>query len=580
VEIRDYFEILWRRKWVIVATALITTIVVIVGVLQLPPIYEATTMLRIQTLTVGASDYVQFDIRYTIRIVNTYIEIATSGPVLADLVQRLHLNQPPQIEVHAIEDTELLQIIAQDSEPQVAQQVANALAEILVERRDDLFSRENYILPPEYQNTDQHFVYIVEPAIKPEIPVGPNRVAFTLVGIGLGVLGGGGLAFLFDNLDTKLYDTKTIATVTNLPILGQIPEISSRQLANLLFVVFPYSEIFRYLRTQIISAAQKTNLRTLMITSAQPAEGKSTIVTNLALSLTQVGYNVVLVDTDLRLPTVHAFFNIDATRGLSNFLQGQMSLSEVIQQIHSDFHVIASGVASSTSAELLNSAEMLELLKELSHRYDFVLLDTPAVLAVADPLVLAPKVDGVLLVARRTQIRRQDLEKTLSMLDGVGVNPVGVVVNSAEEEASMHYSHYYRPASQPLEGNARITSNGSYQSRLGTTQHPLVENTEAHEPDPLTEIKGIGPALEKALNELGILTFDQLANQEPYTLAKRLGPFLTANRICRDGWIEQARLKARYVHTTKISTNGRGVATDQVGNSAYQNAPDESSEDE
>jgi Mrp family chromosome partitioning ATPase len=106
------------------------------------------------------------------------------------------------------------------------------------------------------------------------------------------------LAFLFENLDTKLYDTDKIAAVTSLPLLGQIPEVSKQTLRNLLFVVYPYSEILRYLRTRIIGAAQKTNLHTLMVTSAQPAEGKSTIVTNLALSLAQVGHRVILVDTD------------------------------------------------------------------------------------------------------------------------------------------------------------------------------------------------------------------------------------------------------------------------------------------
>jgi succinoglycan biosynthesis transport protein ExoP len=557
VEIRAYLKILWRRKWIIVGTVLITTFVVILGTLQMPPVYKAVTKLRIQTLTSGASDYVQYDIRYTVRIVNTYIEIATSGPVLEDLKERLNLDQLPPIEIRAVEDTELLQIIAQSQDPEAARQIANTLAQILVERGTELFGRDQYLLPEEYQAADQPFVYIVEPAIRPETAVGPNRAVFALVGAGLGLLGGGGLAFLFDNLDTKLYDTQTIAAITGLPILARIPEVPKLKRTKLLFVVYPYSEILRYLRTRVLNAAQKSNLRTLMVTSAQPAEGKSTIITALALSLAQIGHKVVLVDADLRLPTVHEFFDIDRTRGLSTVLQGQMSLSEVIQEIQPTLHIIASGVSPSPSAELLNSAEMLEVLQELSQRYDFVLLDAPAVLAAADALVLAPKVDGVLLVARRTQIKQQEIESSLSMLAGVGINPMGLVVNSAEPNPSTHYARYYIQAGQFQEQTevSTLSGNGFVQPTLSAAEAPSAEDTAARKRDPLSEIKGIGPALEQALYELGILTFDQLASQDPSTLARKLGPFLSAKRICKDGWIEQARSRLQHAPITVGAAN-------------------------
>jgi succinoglycan biosynthesis transport protein ExoP len=426
MEIRTYIAILWRRKWVIAVTVAVTVTVVLVGTLMMTPKYVASTTLRVLTAAGGSDDWVDYDTMYAERLINTYAKIATSGPVLAQLAQRLDLDQPPRIEVEVLANTELMQITVEDPDPILAREAANTLAETLVRE----VIRANTLA-------------VVEPAVTPRAPSKPRKALNIGLGFMVGLAGGTGLAFLFENLDTTLYTTQQIEEVAALSTLGKIPAAKRRQQIALFNGNSPQGEAFRRLRTSISALDHNAPLRTLLVTSAEPREGKSTVVANLALALAQSGRNVIVVDGDLRLPTLHEIFDLPNEMGLSSILEQKATLDEAVQESNiPGVQVLTSGLLPPNPAELLDSPQMTALIEQLAQQFDIVLLDAPSLLAVTDAAVLAPVVDGVVLVVGRAQARREAVRAARQQLADVKANSIGVVVNRAEQDG--RYTYYHR----------------------------------------------------------------------------------------------------------------------------------------
>jgi non-specific protein-tyrosine kinase len=263
------------------------------------------------------------------------------------------------------------------------------------------------------------------------------------LGFMVGLAGGVGLAFLFENLDITLYTTKQVEEVTELPALGKIPTARRRRQVSLFNGNSPQAEAFRCLRTNIFTLDHDAPLQTLLITSAEPREGKSTIVTSLALAIAQSGRKVVVVDSDLRRPTLHKVFDLSNKVGLSSVLSQEITLEEAVQDSQvSGIQVLTSGPLPSNPAELLGSPHMTALIEQLARQFDTVLFDAPSLLAVTDAAVVAPIVDGVVLVVGRAQARRKAVRAACKQLTDVKAKSIGAVVNRAERDSS--YDYYYR----------------------------------------------------------------------------------------------------------------------------------------
>jgi succinoglycan biosynthesis transport protein ExoP len=432
MELGAYLEIFWRRKWVIAVTVAVTVTVVVMGTLMMTPKYEASTTLRVLTATSGSADWVNYEVMYTDRLMNTYVEIATSRPVLGALVRRLGLGKSPQIEAEILPDTELFQITVEDPNPIVAREAANALAEILVAQSEELYTGKRV----------RDFVSVVEPAVSPLAPSKPRKELNIALGFMVGLAGGIGLAFLFENLDTTLYATEQIEEATELSILGKIPTGKRRRQITLFNGHSPQGEAFRRLRTHIFTLDHDAPLQTLLVTSAEPREGKSTIVANLALAIAQSGQKVIVVDADLRLPTLHKIFDLSNEIGLSSILRQEVTLDEAAQDSKiPGVQVLPSGPLPPNPAELLGSPQMTALIEQLAQQFDLVLLDTPSLLAVTDAAVLVPTVDGVVLVVGRAQARGEAVRAARQQLADVRARSVGIVVNRAEQDGDYHYYH-------------------------------------------------------------------------------------------------------------------------------------------
>ena len=412
MQLIDYINVLNRRKGIILATLVFTLLIIIVGVTQIPPKYTATGTIRILTAKVGGADYVDYDIDYAKRLVGTYTEIAISDPVLTKLSE--FVSPLPKISVEIKSETELFTISAEDIDPVVAQFTVNKLAEILI-----LESREVY-------GSDAN-IYLVEPAKLPKTPSSTNPFLVLGLGVFMALIVGIGLAFIFENLDTRIYTTNEMRQAAKLPVIG---DIGTAPREDELIINYPnLAEAFRRLRTNVFSPKGHRTYKTFLITSPVPKDGRSTITANLGIITGQSGRKVIIVDADLRNPTQHKIFNVDNEIGLNDLLHQDGKLKDAIQStMHPNLDLLPSGLPPYIP-EALDSEEMIHLLETLKEKYDIILLDSHSSFSVTDPAVLAPKVDSVLLVLRYGWDRKEVLQATLTNLSQVDANIMGIIAN-------------------------------------------------------------------------------------------------------------------------------------------------------
>jgi capsular exopolysaccharide synthesis family protein len=204
------------------------------------------------------------------------------------------------------------------------------------------------------------------------------------------------------------------------------------------------SEAYRTLRTSLLYSLVDLPRQTVVVTSAGPREGKSTTCANLGVVLAQADKRTLILDCDLRRPTMHNMFNLRNFEGVVNVLAGERGLKEVSYEILPNLKVVTSGPIPPNPAEILSSERFAELLSGLREEFDFVLMDTPPVQLVSDPLALASQADGVLLVLDVRNTRKRVLKQTVRRLQAVGANVLGTVMNNAREGRGAYYYGGYR----------------------------------------------------------------------------------------------------------------------------------------
>jgi capsular exopolysaccharide synthesis family protein len=204
------------------------------------------------------------------------------------------------------------------------------------------------------------------------------------------------------------------------------------------------AEAFRTLRTNIQFSALDDQVKTIVATSSQPSEGKSTIVSNLAITTAQSGKKVLLIDCDLRKPVVHKKLGLSNQEGLTSLLAREKKLEECIKTTEvPNFYVITSGPIPPNPAELLGSKKMKKLIEELSSVFDMILIDAPPVLAVTDAQILATLCDGVVFVASYGEADKHAVVRAKELIDKVGAKILGVIINKVPAEAKNYYYYNY-----------------------------------------------------------------------------------------------------------------------------------------
>ena len=292
-------------------------------------------------------------------------------------------------------------------------------------------------------------ITMVDPARVPEAPVRPEKAKNLMYAIFLGLLGGLGLAYAAHHYDDKIKSEEEIQTHLGSPLLSDIPHIESKDVVLKASHADSHpnsaaSEAFHNLRATLDLIPGAKDSKVLMVTSSVPGEGKSLVASNLAIVFAQANLRTLLVDADLRRPGVHKTYLIETSTGLSAFLANNLSVEEIIHKTNiKNLDVVVVGDIPKKPAELLGSPRMRELIEEASRRYDRVVIDSPPVNVVSDPLVLLPRSQGIIFVTKFRKTRRDIVARGVNKLRSSGGRVLGIVLNDIDKRHGAYYYPYY-----------------------------------------------------------------------------------------------------------------------------------------
>ncbi|MDX1952946.1 MAG: polysaccharide biosynthesis tyrosine autokinase [Verrucomicrobiota bacterium] len=288
-------------------------------------------------------------------------------------------------------------------------------------------------------------VEIVIPAEEPTKPVRPNIGMNITLGVLVGLIMGFGLAFFIEYLDTSVKTIDDVERTLGSPVLGVIPQNVGSLIDE--GPDSPHAEAYRVLRTNLLFSRKDSTWNTITVVSGGAGEGKSTTIFNLATIFAQNGATVLLVDSDLRRPSLHKILNVTNSIGLTNFLLKQNTLEEVVQVSPiPGLSFLPSGKLPSSSLGILNSNQMKEFIRQAKERFDFVFFDSPPIMGVSDASVLASEVDMALLVIQYRKYPQVMTIRAKQMVEKVGGNLMGVVLNNiniSQDSYYYYYSGYY-----------------------------------------------------------------------------------------------------------------------------------------
>ena len=292
-------------------------------------------------------------------------------------------------------------------------------------------------------------VRVVDQAEVPGAPVSPNLRADMTFALVAGLVFAIGLAFGFEYLDNRIKTPQELKAQLGIPFLGMVPTVTVEGEPNPLLdggVPQNFAEAFKSVRTNVLFSSADEGMRTLVVTSAGPGEGKSLVASNLALALAQAGQRVLLIDADMRRPRVHDIFGGSQEPGLSNVLAGNAKTSEAIRKSKtSGLWLMPAGHIPPNPAELLGSRRYTDFMASLSVHFDWVLLDTPPVMVVADSSIVANQSSGVVFVVRADHTSKHSVRAAVEQLEAANAHLIGSVLNSVDLVRNpYYYSAYYR----------------------------------------------------------------------------------------------------------------------------------------
>jgi polysaccharide biosynthesis transport protein len=288
-------------------------------------------------------------------------------------------------------------------------------------------------------------VTIIDQAQPGKSPVRPNKTLNIILGIVIGLMVGVGLAFFIEYLDTSVKTIDDVERALQSPVLGVIPQNVGHLIEE--GVESQHAEAYRVLRTNLLFSRKDDRLNSIVVVSAGAGEGKSTTVLNLATVFAQAGQRVLLVDSDLRRPTLHKLLKVSNSLGVTNYLLKQNTLEEVIQRTSvPTLDLMASGKLPSSSMNILGSASMKDMVAELKQRYDYVFFDSPPIMGVSDAAILASEIDMVIQVIQYRRYPQPMNIRAKQMIEKVGGTLIGIVLNNinmSQDESYYYYSGYY-----------------------------------------------------------------------------------------------------------------------------------------
>jgi succinoglycan biosynthesis transport protein ExoP len=392
---------------------------------QLPRVYEARATLLVDFAAPQTAPTYN-DTLLSQQLVKTYAQMIVQPIVLEQVGPRLQLDIGVDdlerfVSAQPVRDTQLITVTAQAQRPELARDVANAVADTFISQQTQRVS----------QSTTAGPITVVQPARLPGQPIQPRLMVDVALAVAVGVLLMLGLVYVLAWVDDTVKSLTDAEKVTGTQALAVIPHFSTRSPSSRSESI----EAYRLLRTALDFASAGRPLRTIVITSPGPREGKSTVVANLALALAHAGTRVVALDANLRQPALHRQFGIANDRGLTNLLEDAVgagpSPMEYCRELQPNLWSLTAGPSSGASTELLRSYRFTQVLEQLQSGFDVLVVDCPSALSVADALVIANLADATLLVLAAMTTRSAAASRASTALDRSGTRLLGVVLNRA-----------------------------------------------------------------------------------------------------------------------------------------------------
>ena len=498
-----YFRILRRGLWLVVLTTALATVGALYASHRQQKLYQssADVLLSSQNLAANLSN-IQASSEDPTRVAATQADLAQTPAVAARALRLAHLTSrtPQQFLSHSsvssASNADILTFSVTDPSPTVARRlaqayavaytryrkqldtgsIAQALRKVEVRLRElkaagaegsagyaNLVDKEQQLSSMDVlQGANAQLVRSAGPAVKTQ----PKTTRNAALGGVLGLLLGIGLAFLRDTLNTRVRTAGEVQDLLDLPLLGRIPEPARRLRSKNHLVMLsepssPAAEAYRILGTNLDFVNLERNARTIMFTGAERDEGKSTTVANLAVALARAGRRIILVDLDLRKPSVGGFFDLDGRGGLTNVALGKLDLDEALAPVtfvekpldsrsspqngtaQGVLQVLPVGPLPPNPAEFIGSHGLAALLAELEARADLVLVDAAPLLHLSDAMTLTARVDALVIVARLSSIRRPVLNELRRVLESAPIAKLGVVVTGAQQGEPYHGGYGY-----------------------------------------------------------------------------------------------------------------------------------------
>jgi capsular exopolysaccharide synthesis family protein len=465
---------------------------------QLPPVFEATTTLLVTPGT-GNSTSNSDELQSAVQLAQTYVEAIHTRPVLTEAAARIGLDVPyraleARVQVRRVSNTQLLRISAQSASPSEATALANSVGDVFIAKNQDLQakryanSREslsrlvdslqadleshaaqitNLRAQPETAERNAELVRVegeltqiqtshnatvrsyedlrvtearglntlavLDPAVPPETPISPNRTLIVILAIAGAVAAALGVTWLVDSSADALQDRRRVSQAAGMVTLGTVPAVKGLR-STLRDPPRRLTESCRLLVSSLGAVLGSTRL--VLVTSASSGEGKSTIAANLALTLAEVGQRVILVDADLRRPSLARLFDLSSADGLTELLgeTGRSPTTVLRESWSANLKVMTAGKPPADSSRLLVSPRLNEVIHELLNLCDVVILDSPPLLGQTDALLLSSRGHGVLLVVDARRSRSRQVMQACEKLRDASASTLGVVVNRVPNE--------------------------------------------------------------------------------------------------------------------------------------------------
>ncbi|GIJ52280.1 chromosome partitioning protein [Virgisporangium aliadipatigenens] len=475
MDLRDYVRAIRKRWWIVVGTLLAAMTLAGVITVHTVPQYASTV-----TFFVTTPDSVDYQGGlFSQQRVKSYANLLSGDRLARAVAADPSLNLTPRqiqarISANPVPETVLLEATVTDSSRSRAQHIAEAVA---VE-----FKRLVEILEtaPGAPGAGVKVEVVAGPVAAPA-PVAPRPIRNLVLGALCGLLLGTGFAVLRELLDTTVKTPEALGNLAGAPVLASVPFDSIARRAPLVVGSgkrSPRAEALRQLRTNLQFVDVDRPIRSLVVTSAVPGEGKSSTACNLAIVFAEAGKRVLLVDADLRRPRLAQYLGVEGAIGLTNVLAGQASVEDVAQLWGTRLWLLPSGFLPPNPSELLGSQHMADLLESFRSQFDIVIIDTPPLLPVTDAAVAAVRADGAVLVTRAGRTTTSQTDTAVRALQTVDARLLGCVFNMVAINESDPY-HYYDYSADRTEGVGAMPMPDTESVLVGVAASPSGPPTEA-----------------------------------------------------------------------------------------------------